>query len=49
MRWMITDPLWDELGPIVEQAKRHRRGQKPRLSTCGFFEALLYIARTAVP
>ena len=49
MRWMITDPLWDELGPLVQQAKRYHGGQKPRLSDRGFFEALLYMDRTAVP
>lgn len=49
MRWMITDALWDVLGPAAEQAKRHRGGQKPRLSDRLFFEALLYITRTGVP
>jgi transposase len=49
MRWMITDALWDELGPLVEQAKRYRGGQKPRLPDRRFFEALLYLARTAIP
>lgn len=49
MRWMITDALWHELGPAVEQAKRHRGGQKPQLADRLFLEALLYLARTGVP
>jgi transposase len=49
MRWMFTDALWHEFGPAVEQAKRHRGGQKPKLPDRLFFEALLYIARTGVP
>lgn len=49
MRWMITDALWDVLGPAAQQAKRHRGGQKPKLPDRLFFEALLYIARTGVP
>jgi transposase len=49
MRWMITDVLWDELGPLVEQAKRYHGGQKPRLPDRLFFEALLYLDRTAIP
>ena len=49
MRWMITDALWNELGPAVEQAKRYRGGQKPRLPDRLFFEALLYSARTGIP
>ncbi len=49
MRYMLTDDLWTALEPMVRQAKRHRGGQKPALSDRGFFEALLYLARTAVP
>ena len=49
MRLLITDELWAELGPLVEHAKRHRGGQKPRLPDRLFFEALLYLARTSVP
>ena len=49
MRLMITDLLWTDLGPAVEQAKRNRGGQKPQLSDRMFFEALLYVARTSVP
>jgi transposase len=49
MRWMITDALWDVLGPAAEQAKRHRGGQKPKLPDRLFFEALLYIGRTGIP
>jgi transposase len=49
MRLMISDALWAALGPAVEQAKRHRGGQKPQLPDRLFFEALLYVARTGVP
>lgn len=49
MRYMISDALWDALGPVVEQAKRHRCGQKPELPDRLFFEALLYLARTGIP
>lgn len=49
MRYMITDDLWAALEPVVQQAKRHKGGQKPVLSDRLFFEALLYLARTSVP
>lgn len=49
MRYMITDGLWEALGPAVEQAKRHTSGAKPHLPDRMFFEALLYWARTGVP
>jgi transposase len=49
MRYMITDELWAALGPLVEQAKRHRQGQKPDVPDRLFFEALLYWARTGIP
>jgi transposase len=49
MRWMFTDPLWNEMAPLVEKAKRYRGGQKPKLPDRLFFEALLYLARTGVP
>ena len=49
MRYMITDELWAVMGPLVEQAKRHKGGQRPILPDRMFFEALLYLARTGVP
>jgi transposase len=49
MRFMFTDELWAAFAPLVEKAKRHRGGQKPRLPDRLFFEALLYWARTSVP
>jgi putative transposase len=49
MRLMISDALWDALGPAVEQAKRRRGGQRPQLPDRLFFEALLYLGRTGVP
>jgi transposase len=49
MRYMLTDGLWAAMGPLVEQAKRHKGGQPPVLPERDFFEALLYLARTGVP
>ena len=49
MRYAITDELWATLGPLVEQAKRNRQGQKPELPDRLFFEAVLYWARTGIP
>ena len=49
MRYLITDERWEALRPLIKQAKRHRCGQKPRLSDRMFFEALLYLARTSIP
>jgi transposase len=49
MRYMITDELWVILGPLVEQAKKHKGGQQPVLPERQFFEALLYWARTGIP
>jgi transposase len=49
MRYMLTDDLWAALGPLVEQAKVNRSGQKPAVSDRVFVEALLYLARTGVP
>jgi putative transposase len=49
MRYMLTDPLWIAMQPLVERAKRHKGGQPPVLPDRMFFEALLYLARTGVP
>jgi transposase len=49
MRYMLSDALWETLGPVVEQAKRYPQGQKPDLPDRQFVEALLYIARTGIP
>ena len=49
MRYMLTDDLWAALGPLAEQAKRHKGGRRPALPDRAFFEALLYVARTGVP
>src|SRR3954451_11611905 len=46
---MITDDLWDTLGPAVRQARRYTCGQPPLLPDRLFFEALLYWARTGIP
>ena len=49
MRYMLTDDLWAAMEPLVQQAKRHKGGQRPALPDRQFFEALLYLARTGVP
>jgi putative transposase len=49
MRYLITDELWAVMGPCVEQAKRYKCGQAPRLPERLFFEAVLYLARTGIP
>lgn len=49
MRYMITDELWTQVGPAVEQAKQHKCGQRPAVPDRTFFEALLYWARTGIP
>jgi putative transposase len=49
MRYLFTDELWAAFGPLVDQAKVNRCGQKPELPDRLFFEALLYLARTGVP
>ena len=49
MRYMLTDELWAVMGPLVEQAKRYKGGQKPEVPERVFFEATLYWARTGVP
>ena len=49
MRYMLTDDLWNNLQPLVIQAKRNHQGPKPRVPDRQFFEAILYIARTGIP
>ena len=49
MRTLITDGLWERMGPMVEAAKWYAGGQPPELPDRDFFEALLYVARTGVP
>ena len=49
MRQMLTDGLWAVLGPMAEQAKRNKGGQRAETPDRVFFEAVLYWARTGVP
>jgi transposase len=49
MRLMLTNPIWEVLEPLVENAKRSRAGAKPDLSDREFLEALLYLTRTGLP
>jgi transposase len=49
MRCVLTNPIWEELAPRVEAAKRSRAGTKPELSDRLFLEAVLFRARTGLP
>jgi transposase len=49
MRYVLTNPIWQELGPLVRAAKRSPVGAKPDLPDRLFLEAVLYRARTGVP
>jgi putative transposase len=49
MRYMLTTPIWQELEPRVEAAKRSAAGAKPELPDRLFLEAILYRARTGTP
>lgn len=49
MRYVLTDEHWAAMEPMVLEAKRHKGGQRPRLSDRNFFEAVLYLARTGIP
>jgi transposase len=49
MRYVITDPIWDKLEPLVNAAKRTTVGAKPEISDRLFLEAVLYRARTGLP
>lgn len=44
MRYLITDAIWDVLGPLVERC-RSPLGPEPDLPDRMFFEAVLYRAR----
>ena len=48
MRYLITDGIWAEFGPMVE-ACTSPLGPEPELSERMFFEAVLYWARTGIP
>ena len=49
MRLLLTNPMWELLGPMVENAKRSKAGAKPEISERKFLEAILYLTRTGVP
>jgi len=49
MCYQLTESVWERLGPLVEQAKKHKQGTKPQTSDRLFLEAMLYIARTGIP
>jgi transposase len=47
-RLLITDEIWEELEPLVRQAK-HPAGAPPEQSDREFIEAVLYLARAGTP
>jgi putative transposase len=49
MRYVLTNAIWQELGPRVAAAKRSNAGAKPELPDRLFLEAVLYRARTGTP
>ena len=49
MRRIITNPMWEVLGPLVQAAKKSPVGAKPLLEDREFLEAVLYRARTGLP
>lgn len=48
MRYLITDEIWDVLGPMIERC-RSPHGPEPELPDRMFFEAVLYWTRTGCP
>lgn len=48
MRYVITDEMWDVMGPMVDRCKSPN-GPEPDLPDRMFFEAVLHIARTGEP
>jgi transposase len=48
MRYVLTNVIWNDLGPRVVAAKRSRAGSRPYLPDRLFLEAILYRARTGV-
>jgi transposase len=47
-RLLLSDKIWRELEPLIEEAK-HPAGAPPRQGDREFIEAVLYIARTGSP
>ncbi len=48
MRYVITDEIWDVMGPMVDRCKSPN-GPEPDLPDRMFFEAVLHVARTGEP
>jgi putative transposase len=49
VRYVLTNPIWQQLEPRVAAAKRSNAGAKPELPDRLFLEAVLYRARTGTP
>ena len=49
MRRVLTNPIWQELEPLVAAAKRSKAGAPPELSDRNFLEAVLHRLRTGIP
>ena len=49
VRKIISDSMWEELGPAVQAAKHSAAGAPAELSDREFLEAVLYLQRTGNP
>jgi transposase len=49
MRYVLTNPIWTELGPRIAAAKRSPAEAPPELSDRLFLEAVLYRTQTGTP
>lgn len=49
VRKIISDRQWQQLEPLVAQAKHSRAGAPPALSDRAFIEAVLWLCRTGCP
>src|ERR1700719_3139114 len=49
MRFVLSNPIWEVLAPLVEAAKHSRAGAKAQVPERLFIEAVLYRARTGLP
>ncbi len=49
VRKIISDAMWEELGPAVQAAKHSAAGAPPEWSDREFLEAVLHLQRTGSP
>ena len=48
-RHVLTNPIWQELEPLVPASKRSKEGAPPDLSDRNFLEAEIHFWRTGIP